>query len=61
MKAKPKKKTSTRRVIKSKRAISLGRSPVTGFHVLMPAGKGASITLDDVRRVVRELEPLVFD
>jgi hypothetical protein len=60
MKAHPKKKTVARRG-KSKRAPSLGRSPVTGAHVFKPVAKGASISLDDVRRVVRALEPLALE
>jgi len=51
----------TARSIKSKRAASLGRSPLTGAHVLKPVVKGASISLVNVRRVVRALEPLTLD
>jgi len=40
---------------------NLGRSPVTGARVLKPVAKGASISLDEVRRVVRDLEPLALD
>jgi hypothetical protein len=40
---------------------SLGRSPLTGAQVFKPVAKGASISLDDVRRVVRDLEPLALD
>lgn len=46
---------------KQKRAGSLGRSPLTGARVFKPVAKGASISLDDVRRVVRALKPLGFD
>lgn len=60
MKAIPKKKARAGNV-KHKRATSLGRSPVTGAPVLKPVAKGASISLDDVRRVVRILEPLALD
>jgi hypothetical protein len=59
-KAHPKKKTVARRG-KSKRALSLGPGPVTGARVFKPVAKGASISLDDVRRVVRALEPLTLD
>ena len=38
-----------------------GRSPVTGAPVLKSVAKGASISLDEVRRVVRDLEPLALD
>jgi hypothetical protein len=58
MKATPKKKG---RAVKYKRAASLGRSPVTGVRVFKPVAKGASISLDDVRRVVRTLKPLAVD
>jgi hypothetical protein len=60
MKAQPKKKGRARNV-KYKRAVSLGRSPLTGAPVLKPVARGASISLDDVRRVVRTLKPLVLD
>lgn len=59
MKLKAKKK-ATRRV-KTKRPVSLGRSPLTGAQVFKPVAKGASISLEDVRRVVRDLEPLALD
>jgi len=59
MKLKTKKK-ATRRV-KPKRPVSLGRSPLTGAQVFKSVAKGASISLDDVRRVVRDLEPLALD
>jgi hypothetical protein len=59
MKAKPKKKAARRAGVKQ--AALLGRSPVTGARVFAPVAKGASITLDDVRRVVRELKPLVLE
>jgi hypothetical protein len=59
MRLKPKKKAA--RGITHKRPASLGRSPLTGARVFKPVAKGASITLNDVRRVVRELEPLTFD
>jgi hypothetical protein len=38
-----------------------GRSPVTGARVLRSVAKGASISLDEVRRVVQDLEPLALD
>jgi hypothetical protein len=60
MKAAPKKKARAGHA-KYKRAASLGRSPVTGARVLKPVAKGASISLDDVRRVVRTLKPLAVD
>jgi len=60
MKATPKKKARARGT-SHKRAASLGRSPVTGAPVLKPVAKGASISLDDVRRVVRTLKPLALD
>lgn len=59
MKLKAKKK-STRRV-KPKRPVSLGRSPLTGARVFKSVAKGASISLDDVRLVVRNLKPLALD
>jgi len=60
MKLKAKKKASRRRV-KPKRPVSLGRSPLTGAQVFKSVAKGASISLDDVRCVVRDLEPLPLD
>lgn len=57
MKIGPKKKAAADSA-KYKRAASLGRSPLTGARVLKPVAKGASISLDDVRRVVRTLKPL---
>jgi hypothetical protein len=60
MKAHAKKKAGARKV-KSKRAPTLGRSRITGAPVFKPVAKGASISLDDVRRVVRALEPLALD
>lgn len=60
MKAQSKKKLAVR-VTKYKRAPSLGRSPLTGAPVLKPAAKGASISLDQVRRAVRALKPLAAD
>lgn len=61
MKATSKKKASARGSGKYKRPASLGRSPVTGARVLKPVVRGASISLDDVRRVVRTLKPLAID
>jgi len=61
-KSSPKKKA--RRNLKLKRRPPggyLGRSPVTGAPVLKSVAKGASISLDEVRRVVRDLEPLALD
>ncbi len=60
MKAAPKKKSRARHV-KHKRAASLGLSPVTGARVFTPVTKGASISLDDVRRVVRTLKTLTVE
>jgi len=60
MKTRPKKKGAARG-IKYKRAASLGRSPLTGAPVFKPVAKGASISLDDVRRVLRALKPLALD
>jgi hypothetical protein len=60
VKATPKKKARAGHV-KYMRAASLGRSPVTGARVFKPVAKGASISLDDVRRVVRTLKPLAVD
>jgi hypothetical protein len=57
MKTDPKEKAATDGA-KYKRAASLGRSPLTGARVLKPVAKGASVSLDDVRRVVRALKPL---
>jgi hypothetical protein len=48
MRLKPKKKAA--RGITHKRPASLGRSPLTGARVFKPVAKGASITLNDVRR-----------
>jgi hypothetical protein len=62
MKLKAKKKaTSHTRKVKPKRPISLGRSPLTGAQVFKSVAKAASISLDDVRRVVLDLEPLALD
>lgn len=58
MKRKAKKKATRRG--KSKRPVSLGRSPLTGAQVFKSVAKGASISLEDVRRVVRDLEPLAL-
>jgi len=60
MKGHPKKRGRTGGV-KRKSAASLGRSPVTGASVLKPVTRGASISLDDVRRVVRTMKPLALD
>lgn len=54
-------KKNAKRSVKSTRAPSLGGSLLTGARVLKPVAKGASILLDDVRRVVRALEPLALD
>lgn len=59
MKLKAKKKAARR--VKLKRPVSLGRSALTGAQVFKSVAKGASISLDDVRRVVRDLEPLALD
>jgi hypothetical protein len=62
MKATSKKKAGTPRgSAKSKRTDSLGRSPLTGARVLKPVVRSTSISLDDVRRVVRTLKPLTID
>ena len=61
MKATSKKKAGARGSAKYKRSASLGRSPLTGARVLKPIVRGASISLDDVRRVVRTLKPLTID
>jgi hypothetical protein len=60
-KARFKKKSFARSRVKHQRAPSLGRSPLTGAHVLKPVAKGASISLDDVRKLVRTLKPLTLD
>ncbi len=61
-KSSPKKK-ATRNVKFKRRPIGgyLGRSPITGAPVMKPVAKGASISLDEVRRVVRDLKPLALD
>ena len=61
-KTSPKKK-AVRNLKFKRRAIGSysARSPVTGARVLKSVAKGASISLDDVRRVVRDLEPLALD
>ncbi len=61
-KTSPKKK-AVRSLKFKRRAIGgySGRSPVTGARVLKSVAKGASISLDEVRRVVRDLEPLALD
>jgi len=61
MKTRPKKKAAAGRA-QYQRAASLGRSPLTGARVLEPvAKKGASISLDDVRRVLRTLKLRALD
>lgn len=60
-KARSKKKSLARSRVKYQREPSLGRSTLTGAHVLKPVGKGASISLDDVRKVVRTFKPLTLD
>jgi hypothetical protein len=57
------KKKATRNLMFKRRPTGgdLGRSPVTGARALKSVAKGASISLDDVRRVVRDLEPLALD
>jgi hypothetical protein len=60
MKPRPKNKTAARG-IQRKRAPALGRSALTGALVLRPVAKGASVTLAQVRKAVRALEPLADD
>jgi hypothetical protein len=63
MKKTPPKKKAARNLKFKPRAVGSysGRSPVTGARVLKSVAKGASISLDEVRRVVRDLEPLALD
>jgi hypothetical protein len=61
MKGHPKKKGRGGGIKHKRAAASLGRSPVTGASVLRPVTRGASISLDDVRRVLRTMKPLALD
>ena len=61
MKTGPQRKFRALRSAKHERAASLGRSHLTGAHVLKPVAKGASISLDDVRRLVRTLKPIIVN
>ena len=61
MKTSFKRRSRARRSDKYERVPTLGRSPLTGAHVLKPVAEGASISLEDVRRVVRTLKPLILD
>jgi len=61
MKGRAKKRGRTGGVKRKNAAASLGRSPVTGASVLKPMTRGASISLDDVRRIVRTMKPLALD
>jgi hypothetical protein len=61
MKGQAKKKGRAGGIKRKRAAASLGRSPVTGASVLKPVTRGASISLDDVRRVLRTMKPLALD